>query len=76
MLAKFNSNWNKIDAHSWGNKAKNVKVQIVTEPALNILSLDFVAADMPLSGGCSRRRADVQIGESQRLHPLYLRVQA
>lgn|GEM_PF-3699271 len=50
MLAKFNSSWDKIDAQSWGNKAKTVKVQIITEPALNILSLDFVAYDMPFIG--------------------------
>ena len=32
------------------NEAQTVKVQIMTQPALNILSLDYVAYDMPFIG--------------------------
>jgi len=50
LLESFKKGWDKIDDDSWGNKTKTVKVQIFTEAALNILSLDYVAYDLPFVG--------------------------
>ncbi|HZY36678.1 MAG TPA: hypothetical protein VFE53_08530 [Mucilaginibacter sp.] len=50
LLASLKKGWDKIDDDSWGNKTKTVKVQIFTQAALQILSLDYVAYDMPFVG--------------------------
>jgi hypothetical protein len=46
MKANLKKDWDKIDDNTWGNKTKTVKVQLVVQPALNILSIEYVAYDM------------------------------